>query len=307
MEMINGMSKRRQADLSMLAISFIWGSTFVLVKNALDDIGPFMFIGIRFILAFLILSLASYNNMATMRVSAIKPGIIIGAFLFIGYAFQTVGLQYTSPSNAGFITGLSVVLVPIIYAILKRTWPPLNTWITVALAAVGMYLLSIPAGTFHLAYGDLLVFFCAIGFALHIVAVDHFAHRHNAVVISGIQILFVGMVSTSIGLAIEPMPAYINTDLVSAIIITSVLATALAFLVQNYMQKFSTATRFAIVLATEPVFAAITSYFWAGDRLTERAIFGGGLIIAAMLLSILFRQPAEETAGEVTHGWEEGC
>lgn len=298
MEFFKGFNRQTQAEFSMLAVSFIWGSTFVLVKNALDDIGPFLFIGIRFILAFLVLSMASWKNMRQIRLDTWRPGLIIGLFLFVGYIFQTAGLMFTSPSNAGFITGLSVVLVPIIYAILKRSVPPFLTWITVAIAASGLYLLSVPAGAFSLSAGDLLVLVCAFGFALHIVAVDHYAHQHNAVAISGVQILIVGLASLFIGLVIEPWPASFSTDLVLALAVTSVLATALAFLIQNYMQKFSTPTRFAVVLATEPVFAAITSYFWAGDRLGERAIIGGALIILAMLLAILFRPDSED--GSIT-------
>lgn len=296
MGFFKGLNRQMQAELSMLVISFIWGATFVLVKNALADIGPFLFIGIRFILAFIVLALASFGNMRKLSRQIWKPGIIIGLFLFMGYIFQTVGLKYTSASNAGFITGLSVVLVPIIYAVLNHTIPPVITWVTVIIAAAGLYLLSIPAGTFELRTGDLLVLFCAVGFAMHIVAVDRYAHEHNAVAISGVQILFVGVASLIIGLACEPWPTRFSMDLGAALAVTSILATALAFLVQNYMQKFSTPTRFAVVLATEPVFAAVTSYFWAGDRLAERAIIGGGLIIAAMLLAIIFRTDAEDSS-----------
>lgn len=296
MGLIKGLNRQMQAELSMLAVSFIWGATFVLVKKALDDIGPFLFIGIRFILAFMVLSLVSSGNMRKIERSTWKPGLIIGLFLFVGYIFQTVGLKYTTPSNAGFITGLSVVLVPILYAVLKRRLPPLMTWITVIIAASGLYLLSVPAGAFELAKGDMLVLVCAFGFALHIVAVDRYAHEHNAVAISGIQILIVGLASLAIGLVIEPWPARFSNDLILALAVTSILATALAFLVQNFMQKFSTPTRFAVVLATEPVFAAITSYLWAGDRLTERAIIGGGFIILAMILAILFRPDSEKSS-----------
>jgi len=273
-----------------MLVALIWGVTFVLVKNALADIGPFLFLGIRFVLAFLVLAVFSFKNIIKVEVSTIMAGCLLGFFLFIGYVFQTVGLQYTSSSNAGFITGVSVVLVPIMFYIKNRLWPDWQTALTVIMAAVGLFLLSVPAGKFELGYGDLLVLVCAFGFALHIVFVSKYSYRHNAVAITGVQILFVGILCLVIGLSTETIPQHMGTDTILAIIVTSVFATSLAFLLQNYMQKFSTPTRFAVVLTSEPVFAALAGFFWAHEILTSRAYFGAALILLAMLLSILLRK-----------------
>jgi drug/metabolite transporter (DMT)-like permease len=285
--MLNNINKRTQAELSMLVVAFVWGTTFVMTKNALDDIGPFLFLGIRFIIAFIVLALLSCKNMLQINPAVLRSGGIIGLFLLLGYAFQTVGLKYTSSSNAGFITGLSVVLVPIIYSIINRRLLGLSIIITVVFAATGLFLMSVQPGTFHLGRGDLLVLFCALGFALHIIAVDRYSHRHNPVAITGVQILLVGVVCLFIGLLFEPIPRSFPPSVISAILVTAVFATTMAFLLQNAMQKYSTPTRFAVILTMEPVFAGMAGYLWGGDILTLRIVLGMALILAAMLLSIL--------------------
>lgn len=283
-------TQRTQAELSMLLVAFIWGTTFVIVKNALADIGPFLFLGLRFILAFAVLAILCHRDIRQIKLSTVYAGSIIGLFLFIGYTFQTIGLQYTTSSNAGFITGLSVVLVPILYSVFNKTRPNTKTMITAILAACGLYLLSFTTSSFHLAYGDFLVLICAFGFAFHIIFVDRLSHKHNAVAITAVQILFVGILCMAIGLITEPWPEHFTLNAVSAILITSVFATSLAILLQNGLQKYSTPTRFALILAMEPVFAAVAGYLWANEVLSSKAILGAALILIAMLISILMEK-----------------
>ncbi|HWP98033.1 MAG TPA: DMT family transporter [Syntrophomonadaceae bacterium] len=287
---MNRFSKRTQAELSMLMVAFIWGATFVVVKDALRDIGPFLFLGLRFILAFLALAVLSFENIRKLRPGTWASGALLGLFLFIGYVNQTIGLKYTTASNAGFITGFSVILVPIIYCLINRCWPSFRTVVTVVTAAAGLFLLSFQGKTLSLALGDFLVLICAFGFAFHIVFVDRYSHQHNAVAITGVQILFTGVLCLSIGLVVEPWPVHFSGQALLAIAVTALLATALAFLAQNYLQKFSTPTRFAIVLTTEPVFAAVTAYFLGGEMLSRQGMAGGGLIVLSMLISILTRR-----------------
>lgn len=297
---MNNNLKRTEAEFLMLLVAMIWGVTFVLVKEALASIGPFLFLGIRFILAYLVLALLSFKNIKKVKDTTLAAGCLIGFFLFIGYVFQTVGLQYTTSSNAGFITGVSVVLVPIMIAVRNRKMPSWQTSLMVIIAAIGLFLLSVPAGNFSLGYGDFLILICAFGFALHIVFVDHYSYRHNALAITGIQILFVGILCLIIGLLTEPLPQHLSISTISAIVITSVFATSMAFLLQNYLQKFSTPTRFAVVLTSEPVFAAIAGFIWAGEILTERAYAGAGMILLAMLLSVFLRKSAETKTKSAT-------
>ncbi len=284
----------------MVVVSFIWGAVFVVTKDALRDIGPFMFLTLRFTLAFILLVTMAWKSIKTIRFSTVWYGALLGLFLFIGYSGQTVGLKYTTASNAAFITGTSVVLVPILYALINRKIPELRTFLTVAGALAGLFLMSFPDNNLSLSRGDILVFIGAFGFALHIILVDRYSHQHNAVAITSIQIIFVGIVSLIIGSMVEPWPSRLSMTVASAVLITSLFATSLAFLLMNALQKYSTPTRFAIVLTSEPVFAAIAAYLWTGETLTSRAYIGAAIILLSMLISVItrkHREPAVQSLG----------
>lgn len=290
---MGGLSRRTSSELSMLVVAFIWGATFVLVKDALRDIGPFLFLGLRFTLAFILLAAMAWDGMTKIRLDTIWYGCLLGLFLFIGYSFQTVGLKYTTSSNAAFITGISVVLVPILYAMINRKLPGLRTLVIVLMALGGLFLMSFPGDSLALSPGDTLELICAVGFALHIILVDRYSYRHNAVAITSVQILFVGLLSLIIGLSTEPWPGHITLSVASAVLITSLFATSLAFLLMNALQKYSTPTRFAVVLTTEPVFAAIAAFLWTGETLTTQGHAGAALILLSMVISVVTRKHRE--------------
>lgn len=292
------LKKRTEAELSMLLVAIVWGSTFVIVKNSLAEIGPFLFLGIRFIMAFLLLAILSWRHLMKAPISTLYAGSLLGVFLTIGYVFQTVGLKYTTSSNAGFITGLSVVLVPILYSAINQIKPSFNTILTVLLAFSGLFLLSFKDWHTSLSYGDMLVLVSAVGFAFHIIFVDRLSYRHNAIAITSVQLLFVGLFCMVVGLFGEPWPLKFSSSLIAALLVTSIFATALAFLLQNSMQKYSTPTRFAVILTTEPVFAALAGHLWAHEIFTQRALVGALLILVAMLISILSRKKSPVPASQ---------
>lgn len=279
-------TKQLKADLALLGVTFIWGVTFVVVQNALADIGPYYFIGIRFMLAFLFLALIYWKYLPHINRATIAAGIIIGLALFGGYAFQTVGLQYTGAANAGFITGLSVVLVPIFTAITSRKMPGPIAAIGVLCSAVGLALLSLGVN-FRLNYGDILVFFCAVCFAMHIILVSKYASHLNSVLLATIQIGTVSILSFLFGLGLETMPSQFTRPVWIAFLITAIPATSLALLMQNWAQKFTSATHTAVIFTMEPVFAAITAYFWANEILSSRQLIGCSLILIGMLMTEL--------------------
>jgi drug/metabolite transporter (DMT)-like permease len=253
-------------------------------------------------LPFTVLATMAVGFPFTCRANSIKKvdrntvlcGCLLGFFLFLGYSFQTVGLQYTTSSNAGFITGLSVILVPLIYSILHRALPPLSSILTALMATVGLYLMSVASYSIKLAYGDFLILLCAFGFAWHIVLVDLYSYRFNAIAITGMQVLFVGVLCIIIGLLVEPWPQKFTLDLWGAVIVTAFFATALAFLLQNALQKYSTPTRFAVILTSEPVFAAVAGNLWADEILSPRALVGASLILIAMLIAILTQKEKDK-------------
>ncbi len=291
-------SHRAVADLSLLTVAFIWGLTFVMVQDAVQTYPVFAFLSARFILALLaMIPIALLLRKRTAGWGASTPlgkqigaGAIIGLFLFAGYGFQTAGLQYTTPAKAGFITGLSVVMVPVLGMLFAHERPGLMVWMGVGLATLGLGFLSLVGVSVAQGVnpGDVLVFFCALSFAGHIFITGRFSHRMNPLVLTITQILTVAVMSTVVSHFFEPpTPLFPSGQPLFAAIFTGVLATALAFGVQTVAQRFTTATHTALIFATEPVFAALASFAVIGERLGPAQILGGALILAGMLTAEL--------------------
>lgn len=270
-------------SLALLAVTVIWGATFVMVKGAVALVDPLFFLALRFSLAFLVLAVIFWKELRKVSPRHLLAGIAIGIFLFGGYVFQTVGLQYTTASKAGFITGLYVVIVPLLSAIFLRKAPGKVVLVGVVLATVGLGFLSL-RGDGSLAMGDIIVFGSAVSFALHIMAVGRFAPDMDPRALTTIQIgaaallSWLGAVATGgIGL---PLPLSVWW----AAAFTGVLATALAFGVQCVAQRFISPTRTALIFTGEPVFAGAFGILLAGEILGPRSIAGCALILAGILM-----------------------
>ncbi|RJX21026.1 MAG: DMT family transporter [Desulforudis sp.] len=274
------------ADTALLFVAFVWGITFVVVKEALTDIGPYYFLAIRFAIAFLFLALICWRSFLRVNRSCLTGGLLIGLALFGGYAFQTVALQYTTAANTGFITGLSVVLVPVFAALITRTLPSPIMAVGVASATVGLGLVAIQ-GDLSFNYGDVLVFMCAVCFANHIILVGRYAPCFDPVMLAIIQIGTVGLISALIAPCVESFPLELTTSVQVALLATAIPATALAFLIQNWAQKFTSPTHTAIIFTMEPVFAGLAAWLWGGEDLGVRQWLGGALIVAGMLITVL--------------------
>ncbi|WP_428908869.1 DMT family transporter [Niallia sp. Krafla_26] len=284
------------ADITLLFVALIWGTTFVVVQNAIAFLEPITFNAVRFSIATILLLswllIFQRNQLKTCSYKLIIAGILIGFWLFVGYATQTLGLLFTTSSKAGFITGLSVVLVPLLSFILFKYKPSKGAVLGILIATIGLYLLTM-TDSVSLNVGDGLVFICAIGFALQIVYTGKYSSKFPTLLLTIVQIATVTILSI-IGaflfedwqLALEPSIIFDN-EVIVALFITSVFATALAFLAQTAVQKFTTSTRVALIFAMEPVFAAITGYIGANDRLSYSAIVGCVLIFAGMIFAEL--------------------
>jgi drug/metabolite transporter (DMT)-like permease len=284
------------ADTSLLFVAFIWGATFVLVQNAISILDPFSFNAVRFFLAaiflFFCLPLMKQRREAKIHKSLLFAGIIMGVMLFSGYALQTFGLLYTTSSKTGFITGLSVVLVPAFaFLFFKQKLKP-NGILGVIAATIGLYFLTM-SGEVNVNKGDVLVFFCAISFALHIILTGIYTAKFPSLPLTLVQISTVAVLSGCSAFLFEDWTkmfqssVILNTKVITALLITSLLATAFAFFVQTMFQKYTTPTRVALIFAMEPVFAAITAYYWADERLSNHALVGCVLIFIGMILTEL--------------------
>jgi len=275
----------KNSDIGLLMVAFVWGLTFVIVKESLFYISPFKFLFYRFSLSFLLLLGISIKKLKNITVKTVKYGSFIGIALFCGYGFQTVGLQYTTPANAGFITGLSVVIVPFLSFALLQKKPSIYSIIGVLCAVVGLFFLSFQQ--FDMNYGDFLVLLCAFSFAMHIILVGKYAPFYDPVLLTMVQI---GMVALLSGVLSAGQSSVINATVIEALIVTALFATVMAFLVQNMAQKYTPPTRTAVVFAVEPVFAAVCSFLLIHEVFTVRKIIGCVLILAGMLITELKKQ-----------------
>ncbi|MGZ5545385.1 MAG: DMT family transporter [Limisphaerales bacterium] len=297
------MSRSLKAHILLIVVTFIWGSTFVLIKNALADVSPLLFNAIRMTLAAAVLGIIYWKNVRRMSRAAFLSGSLTGLMMYAGYEFQTSGLSLTTPSKSAFLTGMSVVLVPIV---LRFGWRKhINKWtvIGVIVAFVGLFFLTVPSGSggvFALNginLGDVLTIGCAVCFALQIVLVGQASERFGFEPIAFMQ------VATSAVLMFVTVPvaerAHVawTPTVVWAILITGLLGTAAAFTVQAWAQQFTPATHTALIFLMEPVFALATSFLVLHERLGMRSSLGAGMILIGVILSELLGSeghPAEE-------------
>lgn len=280
------LSSSRKAELSLLFLTFIWGATFPLVKTALSFSSPFVFLILRFGLATLAFWLIFSKRISFKNKGALKAGAVIGIFLFLGFAFQTMGLKYTAASRSAFITSLFVVMIPPLSYLILKEKIRIFSLIGIILAIGGLWIMTRPKGLeFNL--GDLFTFFCAVSFSFQVIFVQIYTKRFDFLTLTFIQILITTFLSLPFMFAFERIKLVYHPSLLLAILVCAILATALALFIQNRMQKDTTAVKAALIYAMEPVFAAIFSFMLLGEVLGWLGILGGGLILSGMLCSEL--------------------
>ncbi len=283
----------------LVLVTFAWGATFVLIKNALAQVSPLVFNSLRMAVATVALCLIFRKTISKITRSSALGGVVMGAFLFLGYAFQTTGLRLTTPSKSAFITGLAVVLVPLIVSVTDRRTPGRWTLMGVLAALVGLYLMTIPSGEgFSLASinrGDLLTLGCAISFAMHIFVTGHMTKQHGFEPVSIVQVATAAMLM-SIAIPLETPRLLLSESSIFAILFTGLICTAAAFSIQSWAQQFTPPTHTALIFALEPVFAALTSYVLLGEHLGTRGTIGAILILGGILISELKGSAVELSA-----------
>jgi drug/metabolite transporter (DMT)-like permease len=226
-------------------------------------------------------------------------GAAAGCFLWLGYILQTFGLQFTSVGNSGFLTGLYIVLIPLISAMLYRRWPQITEIAGILIASAGIMLLTLPSlkQAFHLNFGDLLTLACAVAFACHLLTLGYFSQRERFEAVAVGQILCCAVLSFAV-LPFEHPVARWTPSVLFGIVLTGIFATAVAFALQTWAQQYTTATRTALIFALEPVFAFITAIVAGGELLKWSSVFGGTLIVGGILLvevKLSWRSPGPHT------------
>ena len=276
---------RRLGGLLLLLITtFFWGMTFTLVKEAIKQVDVFLFLSQRFLIASFLLVLFCLIQKRPVTFQILKRGILLGIFLFAAYAFQTVALRYTTASNTGFLTGLSVVFVPFMGAFLFGQPISKNVQWGVASATIGLFLLC-TNGTWKINQGDILAALCAVCVAWHIILTGRFAPTGDIYWLTALQLSVVALLSTIIaGWSGHPILVW-YPEIAWTLVICILFATLFAFLVQTHVQRLISPSHTALLFCMEPVFAALYAYWAANERLGLWGFIGAVLITAGMVIS----------------------
>jgi drug/metabolite transporter (DMT)-like permease len=258
--------------------------TFVFIKEGVSIINLYNFIFYRFVIAAVVLGIIFFHRFNKLSKSTVKYGVILSIPLALTYITQTIGIQFTTASNSAFITGLSVVLVPIFLAIINKKLPKFNNVIAVILATVGLGILTL-SSSLKLNIGDIWTFATAVSFAFYIIMVGKYTKKFDSVMLTFIQLISVGIIAGIISVFTAGFAMPQGYLVWQAIIFTSVFATSFVYVIQNHFQKFISEVKAAIIFSFEPLFAAVTAYFYLNEQITLRIIIGGLLILVGMLFS----------------------
>jgi drug/metabolite transporter (DMT)-like permease len=273
------------ADLALLVLTLAWGTTFLLVKNALAGTSAGVFLLLRFgVAAAAIAPVVALRRDRVTR-GALRDGVLLGLAMFAGFALQTIGLRFTTPARSGFLTGLAVLIVPFLARFLLRRRVHAAAWVGVALAVAGLLMLTRPFGDGIAAAvrtGDLFTLGCAVAYAFQIIYTSEWSPRHPLALLTLVQ------VGTTLALSVlflpfEPVRLAASPALLGTVLYTGLCMTALAFFVQNWAQRHTTAVRTALIFSLEPVAAALFSHLVGGEPLVALDWAGGALIVLGVL------------------------
>jgi drug/metabolite transporter (DMT)-like permease len=278
------------ATAALILVTAVWGVTFVQVKDAVELYPLFAFLAVRYAIASGALVLPAAPRLRGLGREGIVAGVVLGALIALGIGLQTAGLERTTVTNAGFITGLYVLFTPLLALALFRTPIPRELWAAVGLAVVGLALLSgVPQGS---ATGDVLVLVSAAAQALQIVMVERYANRFDAVALTFVEVAVACLVFLAIAVALGQLSVPRVATVWAALLVTGLFAVAFAYLVQIWAQRRVSATRIAVIFSLEAVFAGAAGYLFSGDRLGALGFAG----CAAIFSGIVIAEPAAAAA-----------
>lgn len=294
--------KKYTGEIALLFNTLIWGGTFALIKNALNDISPLLFLGIRFGLAALIFLPFVYPHLKKTNKKTIIAGTILGLFYFAGFVTQTMGLNLTTATKSGFITGTFVIFIPILQIFIEKRKPKWFNLLSILLVLIGLIMLSSKGdnlldfiqqlGT-DFNFGDLLTLFCAILFAFQVVYVDLFTKKYDYLPMVFVQLLITGIGGFILSFffsitSVEHIKLIFNGSLIFAILYTSIFASVLATVIQLKFQKLVTPTKAGIIFSIEPIFSAVFAYFLLNEKISNFGLFGCVVIFIGLIISEIF-------------------
>lgn len=278
--------KKYMGDAMMLITAIVWGSGFVVVAIALKYLTAYQVMAGRFLLAAIILLILFGYRLKGLRWSVVWKGAILGTILYIAFAFQTVGLEYTTASKNAFITAVNVVIVPLIAFIFYKRKIDGYEMLGSILALIGIGLLSLQ-GSFKMNIGDILTLICAVGFAFDIFYTNYFVQKEDALTLTIVQFVTAAVIGTLVVIIQGDIPTTIAKEGIYAIIYLAVFSTTLAYVLQNVAHKYTTATKAAIILSTEALFGTLFAILFLHEVLTLKMTIGAVMIMLAILIAEL--------------------
>lgn len=283
------------ADLILLLVALLWGTTFVGGKYALNYFTPLYIIAIRFIMAFTMMAIGFRKELMTLTRKDIKGGAIVGTVLFIAFATQLVALQYTAAGKQAFLAGTYVVMVPFISWWLHKKRPDTSSFVGAFICFMGIGLLTLN-DSLSIGFGDSLTLFSSMFFAGHIISNGYFVDDIGPVKLTIVQFGTVALLSTVAALIFEPFPKGVAAKGIYAVIYLGVLCTGVAYFLQTIGQKYALSTHTAIILSLEAVFGSVLALFILGEVFTFKMVLGCASILAAILIIELKGSSKEEEA-----------
>ena len=305
---------RYYGEAALLLMTLIWGGTFVIVKLSLNDISSMLFIASRFGIASAILSLIYIFRKIKLDKKSLLPGILLGITLFISFCTQTIGLKFTSATKSGFITGISVVLIPFFQIFIEKKMPSKGAVIGTVLVFCGLLFLSSPGNSVlalftelgsSFNFGDVMTLICAASFGYYVVQLDMETRRHDfktLLITQLVSVTFLSLAASFLfaGFAYEPLKVNLTEYLIFGLLYTGVLATLINIFLQTKYQKSVSPTKAGIIYSFEPIFAATFAFFIIGEKITNFGLVGCALIFLGLLISEVFDSLIEKINGTVS-------
>ncbi|ADD68399.1 protein of unknown function DUF6 transmembrane [Denitrovibrio acetiphilus DSM 12809] len=284
--MKNGKLLEYTADASIILISLIWGSTFIIIKKGVDTFEPITYLFLRFMVASVFLFIITLPLMKKINRKLLKDGIILGSVLFIVFLFQTLALKLATATEVGFLTGLYVLFVPVFSALILKKYPHMFSVLGVLLSAAGMMMVTLES-SIGLSTGQIFGIINALFLGLYIILIDVYSRRHHVVLLTTVQILTATVLAGVYSWLFEEQnySAALDPYMLYTILFTGLIATVFCFFVQTAMQKHTTPTKAAIMFTLEPISSAFFSFFIGGEILNSRQYFGAALIVIAILVA----------------------
>ncbi|MDI6602074.1 MAG: DMT family transporter [Thermoanaerobacteraceae bacterium] len=278
------MKKNFFADLMLILVTMIWGITFIIIKDAVSVITAPSFLMFRFSVASLVFILFFGRTILHTSKNTIYLAFIVSIFTYLGYILQTIGLQYTTASKSGFITGFNVVLTPVFEAIIMKSRPQTSSVIGIIPAMAGLFLLTTGI-SLSFNFGDFLTLLCAISLAVQVVLISKYGARVNTFQFAIYQVLFVTLFAIITAFIMDEPAIPASPKIIAELILTGVVATALTFILQNRYQAMTSPTHAAVIYIGEPAFSAFFAWLILNENIGLRGLMGGVLIILGMLIS----------------------